>query len=114
MHLVFALVCGLLMGLGLTLSGMTDPAKVLAFLDIGGQWDPSLVLVFAAAIGVTAPLLQTPEAPGENDHPWRPVAMAHCLEDRHPASVRRGDLRTGLGAGGPEPCHGRADRLPGL
>ncbi|OZI72084.1 DUF6691 family protein [Bordetella genomosp. 12] len=56
MHLVFACVCGLLMGLGLVLSGLTNPAKVLAFLDIGGQWDPSLLLVFAAAIAVTAPL----------------------------------------------------------
>ncbi len=43
---------GLLFGLGLCLSGMTDPAKVLAFLDLAGAWDPSLAFVMAGAIGV--------------------------------------------------------------
>lgn len=55
MHLLFALLSGLLFGLGLMVSGMADPAKVLAFLDIGGQWDPSLALVMLGAIAVTAP-----------------------------------------------------------
>ncbi|MGG2399280.1 DUF6691 family protein [Pseudomonas sp. SH1-B] len=49
-----AFVCGLLFGLGLLLAGMADPAKVLAFLDIAGNWDPSLALVMAGAIGVAA------------------------------------------------------------
>ena len=49
-----AFVCGLLFGLGLLLAGMADPAKVLAFLDLAGQWDPSLALVMAGAIGVAA------------------------------------------------------------
>ncbi|PKM28290.1 MAG: hypothetical protein CVV08_20275 [Gammaproteobacteria bacterium HGW-Gammaproteobacteria-12] len=40
-----AFVCGLLFGLGLLLAGMADPAKVLAFLDLAGNWDPSLALV---------------------------------------------------------------------
>jgi uncharacterized protein len=40
---------GLLFGLGLLLAGMTDPAKVLAFLDLAGAWDPSLALSWAAA-----------------------------------------------------------------
>lgn len=56
MHLVFAVLCGLLFGLGLIVSGMTDPAKVLGFLDIGGQWDPSLAFVMLGAIALTAPL----------------------------------------------------------
>ena len=43
---------GLLFGLGLLLSGMTDPGKVLAFLDLFGAWDPSLALVMGGAIGV--------------------------------------------------------------
>lgn len=46
-------VAGLLFGLGLILSGMTNPAKVIGFLDIAGNWDPSLVLVMAGAIGVS-------------------------------------------------------------
>jgi len=44
-----ALACGLLCGFGLMVAGMTDPAKVLAFLDVAGAWDPSLALVMAAA-----------------------------------------------------------------
>lgn len=47
-----AALCGLVFGLGLILSGMTNPAKVQGFLDITGSWDPSLALVMAGAIGV--------------------------------------------------------------
>ena len=43
---------GLLFGLGLMLSGMTDPGKVLGFLDLAGLWDPSLALVMGGAIAV--------------------------------------------------------------
>ncbi len=43
---------GLLFGLGLLLSGMTDPGKVLGFLDLAGAWDPSLAFVMGGAIGV--------------------------------------------------------------
>jgi uncharacterized protein len=43
---------GLLFGLGLILAGMTDPAKVLAFLDLAGAWDPSLALVMGGGIAV--------------------------------------------------------------
>lgn len=50
---VFALLCGLIFGVGLTVSDMTNPAKVLNFLDLFGQWDPSLVLVMAGAVVVT-------------------------------------------------------------
>lgn len=50
--LLFALMSGLLFGLGLILSGMANPAKVLAFLDLAGWWDPSLALVMGGAIAV--------------------------------------------------------------
>ncbi len=43
---------GLLFGLGLLISGMTNPAKVLGFLDLAGPWDPSLALVMGSAIAV--------------------------------------------------------------
>ena len=43
---------GLLFGLGLILSGMTDPGKVIGFLDLAGAWDPSLALVMGGAIAV--------------------------------------------------------------
>jgi len=49
-----AIAAGLLFGAGLLLSGMTRPAKVLGFLDVFGDWDPSLLLVMAGAIGVHA------------------------------------------------------------
>lgn len=48
----FEFLAGLLFGLGLMLAGMTDPAKVLAFLDLAGAWDPSLALVMGGGIAV--------------------------------------------------------------
>lgn len=52
MHRASEFVVGLMAGLGLLLSGMTDPAKVLGFLDLFGAWDPSLALVMGGAIAV--------------------------------------------------------------
>lgn len=51
-QMLVALLSGLIFGLGLIASGMADPAKVLAFLDLAGRWDPSLAFVMAGAIGV--------------------------------------------------------------
>jgi uncharacterized protein len=50
--LVSAFASGLIFGIGLILSGMANPAKVLAFLDLAGDWDPSLALVMAGAIAI--------------------------------------------------------------
>ena len=52
MQLLMALFAGLVFGLGLIVSGMTDPSKVIGFLDLAGAWDPSLALVMGGAIGV--------------------------------------------------------------
>lgn len=52
MHRITEFFVGLLFGLGLLLSGMTDPAKVLGFLDLFGIWDPSLAFVMGGAIAV--------------------------------------------------------------
>lgn len=52
MNALLALVAGLVFGVGLLVSGMANPAKVLGFLDLGGRWDPSLALVMAGAIAV--------------------------------------------------------------
>jgi uncharacterized membrane protein YedE/YeeE len=52
MRIVVALLVGILFGLGLTISDMINPAKIIAFLDIGGAWDPSLLVVMGAALGV--------------------------------------------------------------
>ena len=52
MTVLASLLAGLVFGLGLIVSGMADPAKVLGFLDLAGAWDPSLALVMAGAIAV--------------------------------------------------------------
>ena len=52
--MIHALGAGLLFGVGLWLSGMANPRKVLDFLDITGNWDPSLLLVMGGAVAVTA------------------------------------------------------------
>ena len=54
MNIVASLVCGLIFGAGLAISGMTQPAKVLGFLDIFGRWDPTLAFVMAGALAVSA------------------------------------------------------------
>ncbi len=46
--------CGLVFGVGLLISGMIQPAKVLGFLDVAGAWDPSLAVVMGAALAVTS------------------------------------------------------------
>jgi uncharacterized membrane protein YedE/YeeE len=67
MRIAVALVAGLLFGLGLTISHMIDPAKVLAFLDVAGNWDPSLALVMAGALFVATPAFR---AAGRRGRPF--------------------------------------------
>ncbi|PYK45494.1 MAG: hypothetical protein DME46_04100 [Verrucomicrobia bacterium] len=50
--LVLFLAAGGLFGTGLAVSGMTDPARVIGFLDVFGAWDPALLFVMAGAVGV--------------------------------------------------------------
>jgi len=52
MNALFSFLAGLVFGIGLIVSGMSDPAKVIGFLDLTGKWDPSLALVMAGAISV--------------------------------------------------------------
>lgn len=52
MLILSSLLAGLVFGLGLIVSGMANPAKVLGFLDLAGPWDPSLAFVMAGAIAV--------------------------------------------------------------
>jgi uncharacterized membrane protein YedE/YeeE len=52
MRVLMAFIAGLVFGIGLIVAGMTNPAKVLAFLDLAGNWDPSLALVMGGAIAV--------------------------------------------------------------
>lgn len=52
MHALSAFAVGLIFGVGLIISGMTDPSKIIGFLNLAGPWDPSLALVMGGAVGV--------------------------------------------------------------
>ena len=58
MKLLMALLCGMLFGFGLALSGMTDISKVTGFLDLFGNWDPTLAFVMGGGILVSLPFFQ--------------------------------------------------------
>src|SRR5262245_65784202 len=53
MQALASFLCGLIFGSGLMISGMTQPAKVLGFLDIFGRWDPTLAFVMIGAVAVS-------------------------------------------------------------
>lgn len=55
MRLLSAIVIGLIFGTGIAVSGMINPAKVLNFFDLAGNWDPSLAFVMAGALAVAIP-----------------------------------------------------------
>lgn len=50
MRYLTSLICGILFGIGLTISGMVNPAKVIGFLDVTGNWDPTLAFVMGGAM----------------------------------------------------------------
>lgn len=52
MKIALGFICGLIFGIGLVISGMSNPAKVLNFLDVFGTWDPSLAFVMGGAVVV--------------------------------------------------------------
>ena len=54
MRLLIAILCGVLFGAGMIISDMVNPARVLAFLDVTGDWDPSLAFVMGGAVIVMA------------------------------------------------------------
>ena len=54
MYALSSFVAGLVFGVGLVVSGMINPAKILGFLDLAGAWDPSLALVMAGAVAIGA------------------------------------------------------------
>ena len=92
-RLISALIAGVLFGLGLTVSHMINPAKVLGFLDITGDWDPSLAFVMLGALIVMAPTYAVSRrlrAPLCAEDFTRPARHAHrSAPDRRRAAVRR-------------------------
>jgi len=67
MWIIAPLICGLIFGAGLLISGMVQPTKVLGFLDIFGAWDPSLAVVMAAALAVSIPGFMLAD---RSERPW--------------------------------------------
>lgn len=82
-RLTSAALSGLLFGFGLALSGMTDPRKVLGFLDVAGNWDPSLLFVLGGAVAVAL------------------VAFRFILRRPGPVFERRFAMPTAQGIDGP-------------
>ncbi len=74
MHAFIALLSGLLFGIGLIFSGMTNPSKVIGFLDLFGAWDPSLAFVMMGAIFIGIPAFKLGKARSKallgNDFSW--------------------------------------------
>ena len=86
MNLIVSLFAGLVFGLGLIVSGMANPAKVLAFLDLAGPWDPSLMLVMGGAIAVGFFAFRL-AARRSGDPARRPVVPAATGTDRSSSAV---------------------------
>ena len=106
----FALLSGLIFGLGLILAGMANPAKVLGFLDLAGLWDPSLALVMAGAIGVGAIAFAIA---GKRDSSLLGLTM-HIPSNRHiDKRLVLGSLAFGIGWGLAGICPGPAIVLLG-
>ena len=105
MYAFTALLSGLVFGIGLIVSGMANPAKVLGFLDLAGNWDPSLALVMggAVAVGVVAFFLAGRRARSYLGAPM-PLPAARDIDRR----LILGSLAFGLGWGLAGFCPGPA------
>lgn len=110
MNTIFSFVAGLVFGLGLLISGMTNPAKVLGFLDLAGRWDPSLALVMAGAIAVGAVAFTL--ARGRNQT-WLGLPMATPEPSRVDRRLVIGSVLFGVGWGLAGICPGPGVVLAG-
>ena len=99
------LLAGLLFGIGLAISGMTSPDKVIGFLDVTGAWDPSLAFVMGAGLLVAAPLfwLARRRGAGLSGDP-----LGEPAEQRIDARLIGGSALFGLGWGISGLCPGPA------
>jgi uncharacterized membrane protein YedE/YeeE len=105
MSRLVALLAGLLFGLGLILSGMVNPAKVLGFLDLAGPWDPSLALVMLGAIAVAFPAFQLAR---RRERAWLGAPMQLPTKRRLDRRLVLGSLLFGIGWGLAGFCPGPA------
>ncbi|MDX1459782.1 MAG: DUF6691 family protein [Xanthomonadales bacterium] len=104
-RVVLAALAGAVFGAGLVVSGMSDPNKVLNFLDIVGPWDPSLLLVMGAAVPVTAVGFRLAWRMGS---PWTGGAFQHPAPTKVDPGLLGGAALFGLGWGFSGYCPGPA------
>jgi len=91
-----SLVSGLVFGLGLTISGMTNPEKVINFLNITRSWDPSLAFVMIGAIAVSAPFFSLVK---HNKKPWFAETFSWPTLTEIDSKLVVGSLLFGIGWG---------------
>ena len=101
-----ALIAGLLFGSGLLLSGMTNPANVIAFIDVGGAWRPALAFTMAGAVAVALPAFAIVRARGAS---LRGAAVTFASRARITRPLLAGSAVFGVGWGMSGICPG-----PGL
>ena len=99
-----SILSGSVFALGLSLSGMTDPARVLGFLDVAGRWDPSLAFVMAGAVGVHFTWLRWDSRRRAN----RDAAPSSAVPKRVDAALLSGSAIFGVGWGMAGYCPGPA------
>ena len=102
---LIALLSGLIFGLGLILGGMANPAKVLAFLDVAGAWDPSLALVMGGAAGVASLAFATAR---KRDRSYLGAKMQSPVSRAIDRRLMLGSLAFGIGWGMAGICPGPA------
>ena len=104
---LLAILLGIGFGLGLIIAGMSNPAKVLAFLDVAGDWDPSLALVMASALST---LMLAQKFFLKNAQPLSTSAASSCDGNRSgiDSSLIIGSILFGLGWGLSGICPGPA------
>ena len=105
MSLLLACLSGLIFGLGLLLSGMSNPAKVQGFLDITGAWDPSLAFTMAGAIGVAMPCFFWAR---QRSRTWLGLPLALPVNSRVDRRLVLGSVLFGVGWGLSGICPGPA------
>ncbi len=105
MRMIVAFAAGLLFGLGLILGGMTNPAKVIGFLDLAGAWDPSLALVMGGAIVLGTPAFRWAQ---RRTRSWSGDAFCLPSSNRIDRRLVLGSLAFGIGWGLAGYCPGPA------
>ena len=105
MQTFMAFVCGILFGAGLTVAGMTNPAKVLGFLDVFGHFDPTLAVVMGSALVVTVPGFALAR---RRDRPWLAERFQMPTRREIDARLVLGSLLFGVGWGLVGLCPGPA------